>query len=61
MKKKPEPEGILVATWPKKVYATEKMSCKVCDTCWRVPGEVNCMYGGPYEGYTVVGQLPEVG
>jgi len=41
-------DQILISTWPKKVWATEKMKCEACNECWRVPGSNRCIYGGPF-------------
>ncbi len=41
-------DRVLVATYPYKVWATEKVSCSACNTCLRVPGSQRCIYGGPF-------------
>ena len=48
MKSEESEDRILIQTWPKKVWATEKMKCKSCKICWRMPGSRQCIYGGPF-------------
>jgi len=33
------------------MYAT---SCACCKKCWQIEGHSECIYGGPYSGYTTV-------
>ena len=44
-----EDKGLLIQTWPKKVWAIKKMKCNCCRECLedpRTPGR--CIYGGPF-------------
>lgn len=41
-------KGLLVATYPQKVWATERVKCGACRGCLRVLGADRCIYGGPF-------------